>query len=449
MSGLMKKIINWIKGKIKYLTEDIWHIPLGELPKRKSFLIREIRIIVLAFKGFTEDKVQLRASALTFNTLLSIVPIVALAFGIAQGFGFDKRLETEIINNFQGHETVMLYILDLARGFFENIEPGLMAIVGLTILIWSVMQVLSHIEKSFNHIWQIKKARPWGRKFADYLSIMLIAPLFLILSGSLTVMITTMVESVSARIAVVNSLKPAIIFLLKFSQFFIMWVVFTLLYLIMPNTRVKFRSALVAGIIAGTMFQILQILYIDFQIGVTKYNAIYGSFAAFPLFIIWMQLSWLLVLLGAELSFANQNVEKYEFESDALKVSPSQQRLLLLAILNIIVKRFIAGEQALSASQLAAKMQFPVRLSREIVYNLTESGILTEISIDSMRERVYQPGIDPSKLSLHFVLSKLDKVGTGEVPVLRSSEYKNLDKIMISLSKKFKSSDENMLIAEI
>ncbi len=449
MPSKMNKIISWIKGKVKYLTEDIWHIPLGDLPKRKSFLIREIRIIVLAFRGFAEDKVQLRASALTFNTLLSIVPIVALAFGIAQGFGFDKRLETEIINNFQGHETVMLYVLDLARGFFENIEPGLMAIVGLSILIWSVMQVLSHIEKSFNHIWQIKKARHWGRKFADYLSIMIIAPVFLILSGSLTVMITTMVESVSEKVVVLNSLKPAIIFLLKFSQFFIMWVVFTLLYLVMPNTKVKFRSALVAGLIAGTMFQVVQILYIDFQLGVTKYNAIYGSFAAFPLFIIWMQLSWLIVLLGAEVSFANQNVGKYEFESESLKISPNQQRILMLVILNIIVKRFINGEPPLSSSQLAEHLKLPVRISREIVYNMSEAGILTEITTDSKRERAYQPGIDPARLTLYFVLSKMDQISTGDLPVLKNAEYKSIEKIMKTASEKIKTSEENILIAEI
>lgn len=442
-------MVSWIKGKIKYLTEDIWHIPLGELPKRKSFLIREIRIIVLAFKGFAEDKVQLRASALTFNTLLSIVPIVALAFGIAQGFGFDKRLETEIINNFQGHETVMLYVLDLARGFFDNIEPGLMAAVGLSILIWSVMQVLSHIEKSFNHIWQIKKSRPWGRKFADYLSIMLIAPVFLILSGSLTVMISSMIETVSVKITVVNSLKPAIIYLLKFSQFFVMWIVFTLLYLVMPNTRVKFRSAFVAGLIAGTMFQIVQIIYIDFQVGVSKYNAIYGSFAAFPLFIIWMQLSWLIVLLGAEISFANQNVKKYEFESESLKISPEQQRILMLVILNIIVKRFINGDTPLSSSQIAEQLKLPVRLSREIIYNLSEAGVLTEISTDSKRESIYQPGIDPAKLTLHFVLSKLDKIGTGDVPVQKNTQYRNLEKIMQSVSERLKESEENSLIGEI
>lgn len=441
---MRSRVTNWIRVKLKYITEDIWHIPLGDLPRRQSFLIREIRIIVLAFKGFTEDKVQLRASALTFNTLLSIVPIAALAFGIAQGFGFDRKLETEIMNSFHGHEKVMEYVLNLARGFFDKLEPGLMAIIGLAILIWSVMQVLSHIEKSFNHIWQIKKGRPWGRKFADYLSIMIIAPVFLILSGSVTVLISTMLEEFSARIGVLNSLKPAIVFLLRFTPFFIMWTVFTLLYLVMPNTRVKFRSALVAGIIAGTIFQIVQILYINFQVGVSKYNAIYGSFAAFPLFIIWMQLSWLIVLLGAELSFANQNVHKYEFEYSSLKISDGQIRHLLLMILSLVVTRFRSGESALSATEISRRFQVPVRITREVLYRLTQASLLTEIQVEYPKERIYQPAVDPSLLTIHYVLSKIDNVGTVDLPVLKDKEFNRIAQILASFSEKIKDSEENI-----
>ena len=445
----MKRFLEWFRAWVKYVTEDIWHMPLGDLPPRKSFLIREIRILVLAFKGFNEDKIQLRASALTFNTLLSIVPVLALAFGIAQGFGFDRKLEAEIIKNFQGHETVMIYILDLVRNFFDNIENGVMATVGLVILIWSVMQVLSHIEKSFNHIWQIKKSRHWGRKFADYLSIMIFAPVFLLLSGSATVMLTTMVQSVSEKVQFVATLEPAIRFLLRFTPFVIMWIVFTLLYLIMPNTRVRFRSALVAGIIAGTSFQALQIIYIDFQIKVTTFNAIYGSFAAFPLFIVWMQLSWLIVLLGAELSFANQNVQKYEFELASLKVSPNQRRILMLMILNIIIKRFRNGEPPITASEIARLMQVPVRLSREIIYRLSESGIITEINVETNRERVYQPGMDPARLTIHFVLDRLDNEGSGDIPVIKNAAFKRIDSIVSAFSEKIMKSDENVLIGDI
>ncbi|MEA1885670.1 MAG: YihY/virulence factor BrkB family protein, partial [Bacteroidota bacterium] len=297
----MKKISEWIRRQIKYITEDIWRIPLGELPKRKTFLIRELRILVLAFKGFMEDKVQLRASALTFNTLLSIIPVAAIAFGIAQSFGFKERLEIEIRKALEGHEEVMNWILQITENFLETSSGGFIAGIGLIILLWSVMQVLNHIEKSFNHIWQIKKSRPWVRKFADYISILVLAPVFIVLSGSFTVYLNTKMSSISDQAVIMSTLKPVLVFLLKLIPYVIMWLVLTLLYLVMPNTRVKFKSALVAGIIAGTIFQLVQLLYINFQIGVSRYSAIYGSFAAFPLFIIWMQISWLVVLMGAEI----------------------------------------------------------------------------------------------------------------------------------------------------
>ncbi len=445
----MKRIREWIRHKIKYVTEDIWHLPLGKLPKRKSFLIREIRIFVLAFKGFREDKVQLRASALTFNTLLSIIPVAAIAFGIAQSFGFKERLEIEIRNALEGHEEVMTWILQTTENFLQSSSGGFIAGIGLVILLWSVMQVLNHIEKSFNHIWQIKKSRPWVRKFADYLSIMVVAPVFIVLSGSVTVYLNTKMSNISDQAVVLSTIKPALVFLLKFIPYIIMWLVLTMLYMVMPNTRVKFKSAFVAGIIAGTLFQLVQMLYINSQIGVSRYSAIYGSFAAFPLFIVWMQISWLVVLMGAEISFANQNVNRYEFESESLNVNSYQKRIITLMILNIIAKRFISGESPVSATGISKSIQIPVRLAREILYNLNAAGLITEINIDKPRERLYQPSMDTGRMTIEYVLSMIDKVGGEDIPVKQTNEYKKLNHIITEFGEKLKESDMNLLIGDI
>jgi len=445
----MRRLTEWIKGWIRYITEDIWIIPLGDLPPHRSFVVREIRILVLAFKGFREDKIQLRASALTFYSLLSIVPVMAIAFGIARGFGFDKRLESEIMNSFQGQQEVMNYVLKIARDFLQNTSGVFFGIIGLVILLWSVMQVLDHIEKSFNHIWQIKNSRPWTRKFADYLSLMIFAPVFIVLASSFTVYITTSVDNISEKVEVIRTIKPIIVFLLKFAPYFMLWIVFTMLYMVMPNTRVKFRSALVAGIMAGTIFQVTQNLYIDFQVGVTKYNAIYGSFAAFPLFLIWLQLSWLVVLLGAELSFANQNVNKYEFESKSLNISTAQRRILTLMMMNIIARRFVEGRPPLSAAELAKMIQIPVRIAREIIYNMAESGIITEIYVDLPKERLYQPAIDVNRLRIDYILSRLDNFGSTEVPVLKNRQYEKLVELLKDFSDKIENSESNLLIADI
>lgn len=445
----MTKISRWIKDKVKYVTEDIWHIPLGDLPRRKTFLVREIRILVLAFKGFREDKVQLRASALTFNTLLSIIPIVAIAFGIAQSFGFEQRLEEEIRKALTGHEEVMNWILQTTDNFLDSSSGGFMAGIGLVILIWAVMQVLNHIEKSFNHIWQIKKSRPWVRKFADYLTIMIVAPIFMVVSGSVTVYLNTKTGAITDQAVVLSTIKPLLDFLLRFAPYIMMWLMLTMLYMVMPNSRVKFKSAFVAGVIAGTLFQLLQILYISSQIGVSKYSAIYGSFAAFPLFIIWMQISWLIVLMGAEISFANQNVSRYEFEYESLNINTYQKRILTLIMLNLIVKRFIAGESPVGASELSKHIKVPVRLARQILYDLNAAGLITEINIDQPRNRLYQPAMDTARMSLSFVLSRTEKAGGEDITVKETQEYKKFNRLISDFGKKLEDSDMNLLISEV
>ncbi|TFH33914.1 MAG: YihY/virulence factor BrkB family protein, partial [Bacteroidia bacterium] len=198
-----------------------------------------------------------------------------------------------------------------------------------------------------------------------------------------------------------------------------------------------------------TIFQVTQNLYIDFQVGVTKYNAIYGSFAAFPLFLIWLQLSWLVVLLGAELSFANQNVNKYEFESKSLNISTAQRRILTLMMMNIIARRFVEGRPPLSAAELAKMIQIPVRIAREIIYNMAESGIITEIYVDLPKERLYQPAIDVNRLRIDYILSRIDNFGSTEVPVLKNREYEKLVELLKDFSDKVENSESNLLIADI
>jgi membrane protein len=278
---------------------------------------------------------------------------------------------------------------------------------------------------------------------------MIFGPVFLILASSFTVYVSTMVDNISDNIGVINTIKPAIMFLMKFAPYFMMWIIFTLLYMVMPNTRVRFRSALVAGIMAGTIFQIIQFLYIDLQVGVSKYSALYGSFAAFPLFIIWMQLSWLVVLLGAELSFANQNVGKYEFEFESENISQGQKRILTIMLLNIITRRFVNGDVPLSATELAKSIQIPVRISRELLYSLSQSGLITEITVDQPRERLYQPATDIRKLNLSYVLSNLDNYGTKDVPVLKNREYNKIVELIKDFGTKIEEAPSNVLVSDI
>ncbi len=445
----MSNPVIWTLEKIKRLNEIIWRTPMSEISKWKVFLFRQLRIIVLAAKGFANDQVQLRASALTFYSLLSVIPFAAIAFAIAKGFGLDQNLQQLIYDNFKTHQEVLDWLLKNARNAIEATKGGYIAGVGMVILFWSVMSLLNHIESSFNHIWQIKSSRPWYRKFTDYLTIMLIAPVFIILSGSITVFISTTFSEYLLKAPILDIFKPIISFLLQFAPYLLSWIALTVLFIIMPNAKVKFVPALISGIVAGSILQVIQWLYIDLQFGITKLSAIYGSFAAIPLFIVWLQSSWIVVLLGAELSFANQNVSRYEFESEALMIGNHQKRLLSLMILNLIVRNFSMGEKPIGSETIGANLKIPVRLVREILQEMTDANLVSIIHENEQKQRLYQPSLDINKMTISFVFNRLDKKGNEHLLVSKNKDYEKVASILDKFDKMIAKSDSNILIKNL
>jgi membrane protein len=224
---------------------------------------------------------------------------------------------------------------------------------------------------------------------------------------------------------------------------------FTLLYIFMPNTHVRIRAALIAGIAAGTAYQVFQFLYVAFQIGVARYNAIYGSFAALPLFLIWLQASWMIVLSGAELSFATQNVDTYEFEPDANLASPVFRKLLALRIVNLLVKHFSIGEKPLDEDAIANELGIPVRLLRYLLHDLSEAGVITSVRLPQERIFAYQPAFDPDAMTIAAVLDSLDNTGTDNLPVLGSPELDQIRRSMEVFSEENRRSRANLPLKEI
>jgi membrane protein len=434
---------------IDFIRADIWRIRLADLPFGKSFLIKQLRIIILAIRGFDEDKCFVRASSLTFYTLLSIVPVVAMFFGVAKGFGFEKILERRLYANFRGQEEIIEKVITFSNSLLQQTQGGIIAGIGLAVLFWSALKVLNHIERSFNDIWEIKTGRSWGRKFSDYLAIMLISPILIIMSGSVTVFITTQVEQITHRIALVGMFSPFISFMLKFLPYLLIWMLFTFLYVLMPNTKVQYKAGLIGGVVAGTLYQIAQATYISFQIGAARYNAIYGSFAALPLFLLWLQISWWIVLFGAELSFANQNVDTYEYEPDSLKVSPGFKKLLTLQVVHLLIKKFANGDKPLTDSQISTLLKIPIRLLHHIVFDLVESGLVSEICTTSDKELAYQPARDINQLSIQSVLEALDRKGTENIPVADTAEYRALSDALKKFSEAMEHSPANKLLKNI
>ena len=444
-----KNLAKYFSETIQFLKTDIWRIRSSKLTGPKSFWIRQLRIILLAIRGFGEDKCQLRASALTYYSLMSVVPVAAMAFGIAKGFGFEKLLEEKILGGLPGQEEVAQQIIGFARSFLENSRGGLIAGIGIVALFWTVIKVLGNIESSFNDIWGIRAARTAGRKFGDYLSIMLICPILIIMSSSVTVLVTSQITLIVEKLAFLGPVGDAVLFSLRVLPYAVIWIVFTFIYKFLPNTRVQLKSALIAGIIAGTSFQVVQLIYIYFQVGVAKYGAIYGSFAALPLFLIWLQLSWLIVLFGAEVSFAEQNVETYEFEADCLKVSHSFRELLSLNIAHLCVKKFRQAEKALSADEVSHELEIPVRLVRQILYELVEARVLSEVKLDDTETMAYQPARDIEDLTITNVLNQLNRRGVNWIPLDNTGDLEKLKGRLMQFQEGIEKSPANVPLKDI
>ncbi len=438
-----------LKRILFFLKTGIWRVRKNDVGFFTWFGIRVLRVVLLTLRGFVENRCQMRASSLTFYSLLSIVPVVAMLFGVAKGFGFQKALEREISKAFAAQGEVASQVVTFANRLLDNTRGGLVAGIGFAFLIWAVLKVLSNTEQSFNEIWGVQEPRTLVRKISDYLSLMILLPLLFVTSSAVTVIVSGQIQSVLEQVRLLGYLGPVIRSVLGLLPLVVTWIMFTLLYILMPNTHVRFRSALVAGVAAGTAYQVFQVFYVTFQVGMAKNNAIYGSFAALPLFLIWLQASWMIVLSGAELSFATQNVDTYEFEPDANLASPAFRKLLSLRIVNLLLERFSPGEAPMDEETIAHGLGIPIRLLRQLLHDLVEAGVITSVRLEKEKIFAYQPAFDPERMTVASVLERLDNRGMENLPVIRSAQLDQLRHSMESFRRENHDSQENRRLQEI
>lgn len=434
---------------VGFLTFGLWKRRLGELSRKEALVLKPLRVVVLSLKGFLEDNCTLRASALTFYSLLAVVPVLAMAFGIAKGFGLRQRLRAQLMSALSGQEDVLTRAIDFADKLLESANGGAIAGIGIIVLFWSVIKVLGQIEGSFNDIWEIRTQRTLARRFSNYLSIMLISPLVIIVSGSLTIFIGTQVTYVARELGLLGVFGPVVFLTLRLLPYMLMWLLLAFIYITIPNTKVRFKPAMAGAVVAGTIYQIVQWVYIFFQIGISKYNAVYGSFAALPMFLVWLNLSWLIVLYGAELSYAFQNVENYDLEPVAKRASPSVRRWASLLIAHLVIKDFVRGAGPVEAEDISKRLALPPRLARELIAELVEAGVLSESGNTYTRELHYQPGRATDTLTVGSVLDALNSRGTGELPLPESHEAREMTEALRAFHEELLSSPANRPLRDI
>lgn len=445
----MKKIRTQFQKFIRFLIKDVWLVSIHEVSKTRAFLIKSLRVLVLSFRGFKRDKCILRASALTYFTLLSLVPLLAMLFGIAKGFGLQEMLEHQLVEKFSENKQVMQYIVNFSNSLLANTRGSFIAGPGFVVLIWAVLRLLGNIEKDFNDIWYIKESRSFVRKLSDYFSIILIAPILLVLSNGLSIFIFSRLTEIAESLKLLGIIGPVLKFLLRLSPFVIMWMLFTFIYIVIPNGKVHFKAGFFAAVLSGTLLKIFQWMFIFFQVGAARYNAIYGSFAALPLFLIWLQISWTIVLFGAEFSFSIQNADTYRFDESGEKVSLFKKQLLALLMCTKIIKRFIKGEPAISVIELSQTFGAPIRLIKQQLYDLKNAGIISEVLIEGSEESAFQPAIETGKLTVAYVVNALENSGTGNLPVEQSEELEKLEHSLKSFQQNIDDNPENFLLQEI
>lgn len=433
-----------IKRLYKKITEDIWQFTDSGTGKVKNALIRSFKIIVLTYRGFKENNYYLKASALTFYTIFSVVPVMALAFAIAKGFGLDNKLTGELYIKFKGQEVILNKIIEFADKLLARTQGGLIAGIGVLLLLWTIIKLFSNIESAFNDIWSIKKGRVFFRKVTDYLSMFFICPILLVVSASFTAFLSS--DLINNTLYFPSSVT---VFIPTLFSHLAIWILLTFIYRLLPNCKVKLTSALIPAVIVGTLFNIIQLCYFDFQIFITKYNAIYGSFAALPLFLLWVQINWVIVLAGAQLSFYIDNIELHEFDYSLLKISPKQKKLLSLMIVKLIVDNFKESERPLNAKELSSKLKLPFNLTQEILDNLVSARIVSLVYKKDRCFAGYQPSRCITTISINHVLSKLEGLNTKETLRFNHADFEKIQILFDNLEKAHEMSDSNILIKDI
>lgn len=413
---------NLISRCTDFFENGLWSKDDNELGNWSRKALRILKIVVMTIKEFIEQKATVRASALTYYTLLSLVPVLALAFAIAKGFGLESLLTSIIRNNLNSTELAD-YVLSFATSALENTKGGIIAGVGVIMLLYSVFKLLNNIEAAFNVMWCVRSSRSMLRKVTDYVCIMIFTPILIITAISTNIVFRTSLKSYfNGDLSTVQDI------LIGFSPYLMMWIFFTLLYLVMPNAKVKIGPAIISGIITGTAFQIVQWVYITFQVGANSAGAIYGSFAFLPLLLAWLQLTWTIVLAGCKIAFSIQNVSKYSMEHGVRIVSANLRRTYSLVIMYNTVRDFEAQKRTPGIS-MANQMEISQPLFFHLVERLKEAGLLAELKTDNDKEeRTFIPAMDTAQITPRLICQRLNALGDDKkMHIARTKVFQSME----------------------
>lgn len=373
---------------VRFLRHDLWHVQRHNTTALAYCCCSLLKKLLLAVEFFTTRRVIDMAAALTYSTLLALVPILAVVFGVARGFGYNKYIEVWFRELLGSQPQAADAIINFVNSYLVHTKSGVLLGVGLVLMLYTVLMLTLNVEKTFNTIWQVKHRRSLYRAVTDYLAMLLLVPVVIVLVSGLSIAGAMLLPYV------------------------LMAVVFMAMYMCVPNTKVRLQVVIVPGILAGVGMQALQLFYIHAQVLLSSYNAIYGSFAALPLFMLWVQLSWTICLFGVQLCYTNQNMDELSFRLQVADISPRYRRLLAIILMSRVCQRFADGKRPYTALDLRRLTNIPIRITQDLLYMLVRAGLLSENSADGKdQEPTYQPAMTLQKLTVGAMVERLDSMG--------------------------------------
>lgn len=409
----------------RFLNRDIWYIAEKPETLGQRIGISLARKAVITFDGFRQNNLTSYAAGLTYNCMLAAVPVLAIIFAIARGFGFGSVIEDQLRHNISVSPDIADVVFGFIDSYLEHTHGGVFLGVGLIILLYTVVMLTSNIETAFNTIWHVRSSRNIYRRTIDYVSVFLILPILIVVTSGFSIFLITL----SSFFGDYQILSSTMEFVIQATPVVLWCIAFVALYKAMPNTHVRWRSALVPGLIAGALFQLLQYLYIHYQIVLSSYNAIYGSFAALPMFMLWLNISWLICLVGAQISYANQSVDEYAFTKESLNMSRCDHDSLCILLLSRIAHRFAEGMPSYSAHTLARETGLPHTIVQGLLYELTSAGLLSETNDETGTRQHYLPQQDIHRMTINTVIYRLDNQGNGRISHIWAQNRSEWDRI--------------------
>jgi yihY family protein len=398
----MKMDITKIKN---FFTTEMWQ-KTEYMSKRKGIAIRLLQKFYLTIKFFIEREHITFAAQLSFSTIMAIVPIAAMIFAIANGFGFGKFIESQFRDMLSAQPEVANWLLTLTQSYLTHAKTGIFIGIGLLIMLYSVFSLINTVERVFDSIWQVKGTRPISRVLIDYTAMMFLVPISIIIMSGLSIYLYSFVENLNGFLFLGTIARFSLRYLLPWT---ILTFMFVVLYVFMPNAKVQLSKTIGPAVLASLLMLALQGFYIHGQVFLTSYNAVYGSFAALPLFMLWMLMSWYICLFCAELCYINQNLDYYQCTIEPKKVSYNHFLAMSATVLSYICQRFANDEEPYTALELEEKTGIPIRVTMAILDRLKTIELITENHLPTTNRVTYTPTHDTNNISVGELV---DRMGT-------------------------------------